>query len=164
MTRLLRMLATAAIATTVLLVSSVPAATSAEPAARLSSQQLASMISAVRAETDASKQELAAWKIFQLAAGSELGSVGAKTLEELASLLDTPNDEVQRWVAATLGLFESRARFAAPKLMAILGKVDCPYVRENNSAGVVHTAILSITGVNPPPVVCLQKLQKPAGA
>jgi hypothetical protein len=122
------------------------------------------MISAVRAETDSSKQELAAWKIFQRASEVELESIGANTLEDLASLLDTPNDDVQRWVAATLGLFNSRARFAVPRLMAILGKVDCPSVREGNSAGVVRNAILSITGANPPPVVCLQKLQKPVGA
>jgi hypothetical protein len=164
MTRLLRTVVIAATATTILLVALMPPATSAEPAVRSLNQQLAAMISAVRAESDSSKQELAARKIPQLINGADLGQIDAGTLEDLASLLDIPNDEVRRWVATTLGMFENRARFAVPKLMTLLSQIDCPNVRERNSAGAVRFAIQSISGRNPPPVVCIQKLQEATGA
>lgn len=157
------MLVTGAAVTAILLVASLPAATAAEPGVPISSKQLTDLVFAVRAETNASKQGLAAQDIARLLNGADLRSIDIKALEDLASLLDASNDEVRRWVAVALGLFESRAGFAVPKLMEVLGKVDCPYMREHNSAGAVRNAVHRITGENPPPVVCLIKVPKQEG-
>jgi hypothetical protein len=111
-------------------------------------------------ETDAGKKELAAWQIFQRTSGAHLGDIDAGALEDPASLMEASNHGVQRGTVATLSLFESRARFAVPKLMEIRGKIDCPVVRGDNSTGVMRTAIQRIAGANLPSAPCLQTLER----
>jgi hypothetical protein len=76
--------------------------------------------------------------------------VDDQTLSELISLLDTSDDSVRAWVAASLGNLGARARPVIPRLLAILPEVDCVPLAGLNSAGFVRMAI-SRMGVMPPP-------------
>lgn len=157
----IRALTTLAVTATVLLVAIAPSVSFAARGDGISSKQLSALIVAVRVETDARKQELAAHKIPELLNGAELSSVDAKTLQDLSSLLDTSNDAVRRWVALSLSMFEGRAKFAVPRLLAILPSVDCANPRGPNSAETIRFAIQSISGMSPPPTACLQPAYRP---
>jgi hypothetical protein len=136
----------------------------------VSSKQLSALVSAVRAETDASKQELAARKIPILLDEADLGGIDAKTLQDLAALLDMSNDPVRRWVALSLSMFDRRAQFAVTRLMVILGSIDCAHLKEPGQteairlADTLRFAIRSIGGPSMPGPVCLLKLRAPENA
>ncbi|HXM05618.1 MAG TPA: HEAT repeat domain-containing protein [Chthoniobacterales bacterium] len=72
-----------------------------------------------------------------------------KTLAELVSLLDTPDDSVRAWVAAAIGNLGSRARTAGPALLKLLPETDC-LQGDLTSAAVIRPALKRI-GVKPPP-------------
>jgi len=151
----------------IVLIAAVPAATLTEPERRLSREQLSALIATVRAETDADKQELIARQLPQLVDGAELDNIDAKTVEDLAALLNTLNDEARRWVAITLGLFERRAYFTLPKLRALYQDAYCARLRGESgseSLDAVRFAIQSIDGIAPVAAVCLLKIQIPEGA
>jgi hypothetical protein len=70
------------------------------------------------------------------------------TLENLASLLDSPEDSVRFWVAASLGNLGPRASMSAPRLLKLLAEVDC--LRGSlTSAPAIRTALEKI-GAPPP--------------
>jgi hypothetical protein len=50
--------------------------------------------------------------------------VDDKTMADLVSLLDTPDDSVRLWVAGAIGFLGSRARTAGPTLLKLLPEVD----------------------------------------
>jgi len=75
--------------------------------------------------------------------------VDDKTLADLVSLLDTPDDSVRGSVAAALGHLGPRAKSAIPMLLKILPEVDCQYMGLT-SAPAIRIAI-SRMGEKPPP-------------
>lgn len=76
--------------------------------------------------------------------------VDDKTLADIVSLLDTQDDSVRAWVAASLGNLGPRARISIPSLLKILPEVDCIPNIGMTSAPFIRTAI-SRMGVKPPP-------------
>lgn len=137
-----------------------------EPTDRVISARLSALISAVRAETDASKQELAAREIPKLLNEAELGNVNDATLLDLASLLDTSNKEVRRLVAFSLSMFESRAHFVVPRLLSILRSTEClakPTSADADTVSTMKLAFKNIMGSDPLPTVCLVKLRPENG-
>jgi hypothetical protein len=84
--------------------------------------------------------------------GENSKKVDNRTITEIASLLDTQEDSVRAWIAACLGHFGRRARFAAPKLEAILAEVDCSYA-DMTSAASIRPALRRM-GIKPPERKC----------
>jgi hypothetical protein len=75
--------------------------------------------------------------------------VDDKTLADIVSLLDTPDDAVRGEVAGALGFLGPRAVSAVPALLKVLPEADC--VRGDlTSAGAIRLALERI-GVKPPP-------------
>jgi hypothetical protein len=78
--------------------------------------------------------------------------VDDKTIVDLSTLLDSSNDYVRLAVAASLGNFGPRAKFAAPKLLEILHQVDC-LQEDMNSAAAIRPALRKM-GIKPPSRIC----------
>ena len=76
-------------------------------------------------------------------------NIDDKTLADLVSLLDTPDDSVRAWVAAAIGNLGSRARTAGPALLKLLPESDC-LQGDLTSAAIIRPALKKI-GVKPPP-------------
>ena len=72
-----------------------------------------------------------------------------KTLADLVSLLDSPNDSVRYWVATALANIGPRARVAVPKLEALLPSADC-LNGAITSASAIRRALIRM-GIKPPP-------------
>jgi hypothetical protein len=122
-------------------------------------RELAASIMAVKRETGSTERAQAAQRVAKLVIdrlgpGDTAPEVDGKIVLDLASLLDTTNDNVRLWVATSLGFFGSRAKFAVPKLLTILHEVDCASLRGMNSAGAIRIALTRINGVSPPTPDC----------
>ena len=76
--------------------------------------------------------------------------VDGKTLAEIVSLLDTPEDPVRFWVAVTLGNIGYRARTAMPKLKELLPKADC-LQGDVTLADAIRYALARMHAAVPPP-------------
>jgi hypothetical protein len=147
---------------TVLLLLAASATVSSAAERAVSSDQLSALISSVRAATDPSTQDLVARDLRRLVAGAYLGNIDDKTIEDLASLLDLPNDAARHSVAIALGLFEKRALFTLPKLLDLHQKAYCARLRgeaEPGSTDAIRFAIQNITGGPLPGTVCLLKIE-----
>jgi len=86
-------------------------------------------------------------------------SVDDKTVADMVSLLDIPDDSVRGWTAAALGHLGRRAKAAAPKLLALLAIVDC-LEGDLTSAASIRPA-LERMGVKPPPAPSYNDCHKP---
>ncbi len=75
-------------------------------------------------------------------------SVDDKTIADMVSLLDIPDDSVRGWIAGALGHLGRRAKVAAPKLLAVLAEVDC-LEGDLTSAASIRPALRKM-GVRPP--------------
>lgn len=75
--------------------------------------------------------------------------VDDKTIEGMASLIDTSDYSVLGSVAGALGNLGPRAKAVAPKLLAILPKLECLNL-DLNPADAIRIALKRM-GVNPPP-------------
>ncbi len=82
--------------------------------------------------------------------------VNDATLNEIVSLLNTDDDGVRLWVAASLGNLGPRARIAVPTLLDLLRKVDC-LEGELTSAGAIRLALTRIGKTPPPEPKCFPK-------
>jgi HEAT repeat protein len=91
----------------------------------------------------------AAEHLAELTRGINPKSVDDKTVADMVSLLDAPDDSVRAWVAAALGHLGRRAKVAVPKLLALLPEADC-LQGDLTSAASIRPA-LSRMGVKPPP-------------
>jgi hypothetical protein len=76
-------------------------------------------------------------------------SVDDKTIADMVSLLDIPDDSVRAWIAGALGHLGRRAKVATPRLLALLAEVDC-LEGDLTSAAFIRPA-LERMGVKPPP-------------
>jgi hypothetical protein len=116
------------------------------------SKQLSDTISLVRNGESLTARADAAMHLASMTRGKNGKKVDDKTIVTIASLLDPPEDSVRAWVAACLGHFGSRARFAAPKLEAILADVDCGRF-DLSSAASIRPALRKM-GIKPPERKC----------
>ena len=89
--------------------------------------------------------------------------VNDATLREIVSLLNTHDDSVRLWVAASLGNLGPRARIAVPTLLNLLREVDC-LEGDLTSAGAIRLALTRIGETPPPKPKCVKKMWlSPAG-
>jgi hypothetical protein len=77
--------------------------------------------------------------------------VDGKTLADIVSLLDTPEDPVRFWVAVTLGNLGYSARIAIPKLQQLLPEADC-LQGDLTVADAVRYALARMGAELPPPM------------
>jgi hypothetical protein len=127
-----------------------PASTSGSP---ILNAQLTQAIMKVREGRTAIDRMEAARGLVELTQKIDSTQLDDTTLENLVSLLDSPEDGVRFWVAASLGNLGPRASMGVPKLLKSLAEVDCLRVQGLNSAGTIRTALEKI-GVAPPPRKC----------
>ena len=103
-------------------------------------------------ETLTSRTE-AAENLALLTRGINPNKVDDTTLTEMVSLLDTQEDSVRAWVAASLGHLGPRAKVAVPRLLKLLPEVDC--LRGSlTSAPFIRLALKRIGEIPPPPQKC----------
>ncbi len=114
--------------------------------------ELTETIAKVRTGESSTARTEAAEHLSHLTRRMKPKEVDDKTLADLVSLLDSSEDSVRAWVAASLGNLGPRARAAAPKLLKILPDVDCLQVTLS-SAPFIRVALTRM-GVTPPPPNC----------
>ena len=112
--------------------------------------ELEETIAKVRCERSLTERINLAEHIADLTQGIDPKSVDDKTLADMVSLLDDPDEGVRGWVAAALGQLGRRAKVAVPKLLALLPAADCEQ-GELTSAPFIRLALEKM-GVKPPPV------------
>lgn len=87
-------------------------------------------------------------------------AIDDKTLKNLTSLLNEPEDSVRFWVTVSIGNLGPRAKEAVPALLKDIREMDCT-LGEVTSAGSARVALKRI-GVAPPPLTnCKGKWKLP---
>jgi hypothetical protein len=123
----------------------------ADPAAL---RQIAETIATVRNGTPPAARSRAAEHLYELTRGINPATVDNKTVTDMVSLLDMTDDSVRLWVAASLGNLGRRASVAAaPKLLLVLGQVEC-HGKPVPSAQAIRFALTRM-GRKPPPPPCV---------
>lgn len=87
--------------------------------------KLGAVIAEVRADKSPMARAEAAEHLADLVHRAKPNSVDDKTIADMVSLLDIPDDSVRAWTAGALGHLGRRAKMAAPRLLALLAEVDC---------------------------------------
>jgi len=116
---------------------------------RMLNTKLEETIAKVRIEESLTARTDAAEHLAELTRGVNPKSVYDKTVADMVSLLDAPDDSVRAWVAAALGNLGRRAKVAVPKLLALLPEADC-LQGDLTSAASIRPALRRM-GVKPPP-------------
>ena len=133
-----------------MLLTARPLLAAGDPAAL---RQIAETIATVRNGAPPALRPRAAQHLFELTQGINPATVDDKTVADMVSLLDTADDGVRLWVAASLGNLGRRASVAAaPKLLLTLGKVEC-HGKSQPSAEAIRFALTRM-GKKPPPPPC----------
>jgi hypothetical protein len=133
-----------------IVVTTVTVHAAGDPAAL---RQIAETIATVRNGTPPPVRPRAAQHLYELTHGINPTTVDDKTVADMVSLLDTPDDSVRLWVAASLGNLGRRASIAAaPKLLLLLGQVEC-HGKTQPSAQAIRFALARM-GRKPPPPPC----------
>ena len=121
--------------------------------------RLEETIAKVRAAQSTNVQAEEAEHLAELTHRVNPTSVDDKTVADMISLLDIPDDSVRGWTAAALGHLGHRAKAAAPKLLALLPEVDC-LEGDLTSASSIRPALKRM-GVKPPPAPSYNDCHKP---
>ena len=106
----------------------------------------------VRSSRSDIERVAAAEDLFDLVKGKDLSHVSLQTIHMVSDFIGNDSDGVVIWIAATLGEFEGRASFAAPRLVAALREVDCRRV-DASSAFTIRVALKKM-GENVPDSEC----------
>jgi hypothetical protein len=109
-------------------------------------------MASIRTGLTSEARTAAAKQLFEITRRHASRHVDRKSLLDIASLLDTEEDSVRYWVAMTLGNFGPRAKFAVPRLVAVLTQVDCSHASKTSASG-IRVALRKI-GVHNPPSKC----------
>ena len=118
------------------------------PKRQLKRQLLETMAKIRNGKTLTSRTE-AAEHLATLTRGINPHKVDETTLTEMVSLLDTQEDSVRAWVAASLGNLGPRAKVAVPWLLKLLPEVDC--LRGSLTSAPFIRLALERMGEIPPP-------------
>jgi hypothetical protein len=116
-------------------------------------RRIADAISSVRTERTVDAKTRAAEQLAKLVRSVNPNDVDQETLNQMISLLDSPDDSVRAWVAGSLGYLGQRAKSAVPKLLSVLPKSDCLNV-DLSSAPAIRLAIKRIGATAPPAPKC----------
>jgi len=111
---------------------------------------LKSAIAKVRRTKPGPRQLDAAEHLLALTDNRDCSSVTDETIHSLVSLLDISDDGVQMWVAATLGVFGTRAKEAVPKLLSIYAVSACT-IQDRGSPATIPIALKSMGVAVPHP-------------
>jgi hypothetical protein len=106
-------------------------------------------------KTSTSRTEAAEY-LETLTRGMSPQKLDDKTLSEIVSLLETKEDSVRAWVAASLGNLGPRAKVAVPRLLKLLPEVDC-LPGSLTSAPFIRGALKRMGETPPPPSDCDEK-------
>ena len=116
-------------------------------------RQLSETMAKVRNGKTSTTRTDAAEHLKTLTRGINPYKVDDKTLAEMVSLLETHEDSVRAWVAASLGNLGPRAKVAVPRLLKLLPEVDC--LRGSlTSASFIRVALKRMREIPPPPPNC----------
>jgi hypothetical protein len=116
-------------------------------------RQLLETIAEVQNGKTSTSRTGAAEHIERLTRGINPQKVDDSTLAKLMALLETREDSVRAWVAASLGNLGPRAKVAVPRLLKLLPEVDC--LRGSlTSAPFIRVALKRIGEKPPPPPDC----------
>jgi len=111
--------------------------------------QLSQTMAKIRSGKTLNSRTDAAEHLGTLTHGINPHRVDEATLIEMVSLLDTQEDSVRAWVAASLGHLGPRAKLAVPRLLKLLPEADC-LQGSLTSAPFIRRALERI-GETPPP-------------
>jgi hypothetical protein len=115
--------------------------------------QLSETMAKIRNGKTSTSRTEAAEHLATLTRGLNPKKVDDSTLIEMLSLLDTQEDSVRAWVAASLGHLGPRAKVAVPRLLKLLPEVDC--LRGSlTSAPAIRLALKRMGETPPPPSKC----------
>lgn len=106
-------------------------------------QQLRSAITKVRQAKTGPRRYTAAEHLLAITYNCDCKEVTDETIHSLVSLLDIDDDAVQMWVAATLGIFGTRAKEAVPKLQSIYSVSACK-IQDRGSDATIPIALRSM--------------------
>jgi len=116
-------------------------------------RQLSETMAKIRIGKTGTARTEAAEHLATLTRGINSQKVDETTFAEMVSLLDTQEDSVRAWVAASLGHLGPRAKVAVPRLLKLLPEVDC--LRGSlTSAPFIRRALERIGEMPPPPPKC----------
>jgi len=119
-------------------------------------RQLSETIAKVRNGKTLTSRTDAAQHLETLTDGIDPHKVDETTLTEMVSLLETKEDSVRAWVAASLGNLGPRAKVAVPRLLKLLPEVDC--LRGSlTSAPFIRVALERMGEIPPPSPNCSAK-------
>lgn len=116
-------------------------------------RQLSETMAKIRNEKTLTSRTEAAEHLAPLTRGINPNKVDDSTLTEMLSLLDTQEDSVRAWVAASLGHLGPRAKVAIPRLLKLLAEVDC-LQGSLTSAPFIRVALKRMGEIPPPPPNC----------
>jgi hypothetical protein len=129
----------------------------------VSKVQFAETIERIRTEKNSTVRANNAANLAAFTRSIDPKKVNDATLREIVSLLNTDDDGVRLWVAASLGNLGPRARIAVPTLLNVLREVDC-LEGDLTSAGAIRLALTRIGETPPPKPKCVKKMWlSPAG-
>jgi endonuclease YncB( thermonuclease family) len=120
---------------------------------QMSNKQIAETIAKVRAGDTVTIRTKHAEQLAVLIAKIGPKGIDDKTLSNLLSLLDAPDDSVRAFVAAALGTLGPRAKAAIPKLEQLLPAADC-LQGTLTSADAIRQALTRMGVTPPPPAKC----------
>jgi hypothetical protein len=116
-------------------------------------RQLLETIEEVRNRKDVTSRTEAAEHLATMTRGINPRKVDDTTLAEMVSLLETKEDSVRAWVAASLGHLGPRAKVAVPRLLKLLPEADC-LQGSLTSAPFIRVALKRMGKTPPPPPNC----------
>ena len=114
--------------------------------------ELTQTIAKVRTGEPSMSRTEAAEHLAELTRKIDTKKVDDRTIADLVSLLDTPDDSVRYWVARCLGNLGLRAKTAIPKLQRLLAEVDCFQGSKTSASGIRFA--LTQMGATPSPATC----------
>ena len=118
-------------------------------------KRLSETIAEIRNGKTVTSRTEAAEHLATLTRGINRHKVDDTTLAEIVSLLETKEDSVRAWVAASLGHIGPGAKVAVPRLLKLLSEVDC--LRGSlTSAPFIRVALQRIGQIPPPPPNCAE--------
>jgi hypothetical protein len=116
-------------------------------------RQLSETMAKIRNGKTSTSRTEGAEHLAMLTRGINPNKVDDTILTEMLSLLETQEDSVRAWVAASLGNLGPRAKVAVSRLLKLLPEVDC--LRGSlTSAPAIRLALERMGEIPPPPPKC----------
>lgn len=121
-------------------------------------KQLLDTIAEIRNRTTINSRTEAAQHLAKLTHGINPRRVDDATVAEMVSLLETREDSVRAFVAASLGHLGPRAKVAIPRLLKLLPEVDC--LQGSLTSSPFIRVALKRMGKKPPPLPNCEEIRE----